>query len=187
MRIRVSRRTLRLIGRGGGWFAMTCGLTVGLYLIGATVTPHTLGQRPILYSPAVRAALDYRSRVEAWLIIIDQIDRGLTRLIDETAGDRNGDLYDQSGRAAETIDRSMRLAQDTTLVSAPTALADLRQQMIAAGLAYVAASQAVSMLINAPTLESRAAAQAALATARQALEIVRSSRWFAQPAAEAAP
>lgn len=187
MRIRVSRRTLRLIGRGGGWVAMVCGLTVGLYLIGATVTPHTLEQRPILYSPAVRAALDYRSRVEAWLIIIDQIDRGLTRLIDETAGDRNGDLYDQSGRAAETIDRSMRLAQDTTLVSAPTALADLRQQMIAAGLAYVAASQAVSMLINAPTPESRAAAQAALATARQALEIVLSSRWFAQPAAEAAP
>ena len=187
MRIRVSRRTLRLVGRGGWWVTMVCGLTVGLYLIGANVTPRTLGQRPILYSPAVRAALDYRSRVEAWLITIDQIDRGLTRLIDETAGDRNGDLYDQSGRAAETIDRSMRLAQDTTLVSAPTALADLRQQMIAAGLAYVATGQAVSIHINAPTPESRAAAQAALATARQALEIVRSRRWFAQPAAEASP
>lgn len=187
MKIRVSRRTLRLIGRGGWWVVMACGLTVGVYLIGVNITPRTLGQRPILYSPAVRATLDYRSRVEAWLITIDRVDRSLARLIDETASDRNGDLYDQSGRAAETIDQSVRLAQDTALVSAPTALADLRQQVIAAGLAYVAAGQAVSILINAPTPESRAAAQAALATARQALETVRSSRWFAQPAAEAAP
>ena len=187
MRIRVSRRTLRLIGRVGLWVAVLCGLTGGLYLIGVHITPRTVGQRPILYSPAVRAALDYRGRVEAWLITIDQFDQSLARLIDETAGDRNGDLYDQSVRSAETIDRSMRLAQDTTLVSAPTALADLRQQVIAAGLAYVAAGQAVSILINAPTPESRAAAQADLATARQTLEMVRSSRWFAQPVAVAIP
>ena len=86
-------------------------------------------------------------------------------------------------RAEETIDRSVRLAQDTTLVSAPTALADLRQQVIAASLAYVTAGQAVSVLINAPTVDNQAAAKAALLVAREALAMVRSSRWFTPPVA----
>jgi hypothetical protein len=182
MILRFSRRKLRLIGRVFFWLAVIgCG-TIGVYVIGLNITPRTVRQRPILYSPAVRAALVYRSQVEAWLITLDRFDRNLAQLIDETAADRNGEIYDQSVRAAETIDRSVRLAQDTTLVSAPTALADLKQHMIAAGLAYVEAGRAVAILINAPTPESRAAAEAALASARQTVKMVRSSRWFTEPA-----
>jgi hypothetical protein len=183
MRISISLRRVRRIARWGLLVVLLGGLTFGLYLLGERVTPRTLGQRPILYSPAVRAALDYRGRVEAWLIAIDQIDRSLARLIDETLNTQTGDLYDQSVRAAEMIDRSIRLAQDTTLVAAPSALVDLRQQVIAVGAAYVAAGQAVSILINAPTPASRTGAQSALAAARQTLDIVQSSRWFAQPVA----
>lgn len=183
MNVRMSRRKLRLFGYGVSTVLAVLGATVGLYVVGLQITPRTVAQRPILYSPAVRAALDYRSRVGAWLITLDQIDRSLARLIDETSGERYGDLYDQSVRAEETIDRSVRLAQDTTLVSAPTALADLRQQVIAASLAYVTAGQAVSVLINAPTVDNQAAAKAALLVAREALATVRSSRWFTPPVA----
>lgn len=183
MRLRISRRKLRLFGCAVWAVLAVFGMTAGLYIIGLQITPRTVAQHPILYSPAVRAALEYRGRVAAWLIALDQIDRSLAHLINETSGERNGDLYDQSARAEETIDRSVRLAQDTTLLSAPTALADLRQQVIAASLAYVAAGQAVSVLINAPTVDNRTAAEDALQTARTALALVRSSRWFTQPVA----
>ncbi len=181
MRLRLSRRKLRLLGYGALALLAVLGVTIGLYGLGLHITPRTVAQRPILYSPAVRAALDYRSRVSEWLVALDQIDHNLARLIDETSGERNGDLYDQSVRAEETIDGSVRLAQDTTLVSAPTALADLRQQVIAASLTYVTAGRATSILINAPTVENRAAAGVTLLTAREVLATVRSSRWFTQP------
>ena len=187
MNLRISRRTLRLISRSLLGVFFLCGVTMGVYLVGLQITPRTVGQRPILYSPAVRAAIDYRTHVAAWLSTIDQIDRQVARLIDETSSERNGDLYDQSVRVEELIDQSVRLAQDTTLISAPAALSDLRQQVIAVSLTYVTAGQAVSILINAPTGESRSAAQAALAAARQALETVHSSRWFTQPTAKVMP
>lgn len=178
MSIRISRRRLRQFGYGVLAILVTLGVTLGLYAIGLQITPRTVAQRPILYSPAVRAALEYRGRVADWLMTLDQIDRNLARLIAETSGERNGDLYDQSVRAEETIDRCVRLAQDTALVSAPTALADLRQQVIAVSLTYVTAGQAVSILINAPTVENRTAAEASVQDAREALATVRSSRWF---------
>ncbi len=63
--LRVSRPTLRRMARSLALFVALLAATAGVYVIGLRITPRTERQRPILYSPAVRAALDYRSRAIA--------------------------------------------------------------------------------------------------------------------------
>ena len=60
MEFRISRRTLRRVARWLGGIGAVLAVTIGLYALGLSLTPRTDRGRPILYSPAVRAALTYQ-------------------------------------------------------------------------------------------------------------------------------
>jgi hypothetical protein len=173
MNIRVSRRTLRWIKRITLGLIVIGATTAGLYLVGYSITPRTAEGRPILFSPAVRAAEMYRAHVVDWAARLDQIDRGLDQLLNGSA-----DLYEQSMQAESAIDQILRLSQEVDLTSAPTALAELRQATTQMSLAYLTAAQTAAAMINAPTVENRQTAQQSLDEARQALTVVRQSRWL---------
>jgi hypothetical protein len=173
MRIRVSRRALRQLLRWA--MALTVGLavTAGFFCVGRAVTPRTADGRPILYSPAVRAAGEYRARVVEWVGRFEQIDQALTSLL---AG--GTDLYEQNAQAGTAIDQATLLAQDIELTAVPAALADLRQTASRVSLQYLGAAQAAAALVNAPTPENRQAAQQVLAVAQQDFGALRQSRWL---------
>ncbi len=102
--------------------------------------------------------------------------------MERLSGDSAADLYAQNTDAEDAIARSTRVAQETTLVNAPSMLAELRHQMMTVSLAYVEAAQAAAAMINAPTPDSRATALDALEAARNILAEVQSSRWVSRPA-----
>jgi hypothetical protein len=174
MRIRVSRRKLRLIGQMVLWVAVLCGLTGGLYLIGVNITPRTVGQRPILYSPAVRAAVTYQSRVMGWLADLRQIDQVLDQLVTNSTTD----LYTQSARADEALGQVLQIAQAVAVQMAPTSLAEVQRQMTAISLAYHQAAQQAAAFVAAPTPERSAAATEVLQQARDLAHTLEESRWF---------
>ena len=173
MNIRVSRRTLRWIKRIALGLIVIGAMTVGLYLLGHSITPRTAEGRPILFSPAVRAAEMYRAHVVDWVARLDQIDRNLVQLLEDGA-----DLYEQSMQAESAIDQVLRLSQEVDLTSAPTALAELRQAVTQMSLAYLTAAQTAAAMVNAPTVENRQTALQSLDKARQTLVVVKQSRWL---------
>ena len=173
MNIRVSRRTLRWIKRVTLGLIVIGIVTVGLYLLGRSITPRTAEGRPILFSPAVRAAETYRAQVMVWVVQFEQLNGSLAGLLDTT-----GDLYEQSARVNSALEQALKLAQDIELISAPTALAELRQMVRSIGQDYLAAAQAVATLINAPTPENQQAAAQTLEQAHQSLLVLQDNRWF---------
>lgn len=176
MNIRVSRRTLRWIKRIALGLVVIVVATAGLYVLGRSITPRTATGRPILFSPAVRAAETYRAQVEAWAVQFDQLSGELANLLDT-----GGDLYEQSIRANAALEQALRLAQETELTSSPVALAELRQMARQAGRDYVSAAQAVAALINAPTQARLVAAVQLIDQAQNALVVVERSRWLMAP------
>ena len=173
MNIRVSRRTLHWFKRTMLSLIIIASATFGLYLLGRSITPRTAEGRPILFSPAVRAAEIYRGQVMAWVAQFEQLNGSLAGLLDTT-----GDLYEQSTGINSVLEQALRLAQDIELISAPTALAELRQMVKSIGQDYLAAAQAVAALINAPTPENQQAAAQAIEQARQSLTALQHNRWL---------
>lgn len=173
MNIRVSRRTLRRVKRITLSLIVVLTATFGLFALGRSITPRAATGKPILYSPAVRAAETYRAQVAAWVAQFEQLNGSLTGLMDA-----DGDLYEQSGWANSAIELALRLAQEIELTSAPTALAELRQMVLPISRDYLAAAQAVAALINAPTPENQQAAAQTIEQARQSLVVLQHNRWL---------
>jgi hypothetical protein len=173
MNIRVSRRTLRWIKRITLTLILVLAATLGLFALGRSITPRTAEGRPILFSPAVRAAEMYRAHVVDWVARLDQIDRNLAQLLEDGA-----DLYEQSIQAESAIDQILRLGQEVDLTSAPTALAELRQATTQMSWAYLTAAQTAAAMVNAPAVENQQIALQSLDKARLTLAVVKQSRWL---------
>jgi hypothetical protein len=174
MEFQISRRTLRRMTRGLAIVGAVLAVTVGLYAIGLRLTPRTERGRPILYSPAVRAAVAYQSHVMGWLTDLRQIDGVLEQLVTNSTTD----LYTQSARADEALGRVLQIAQAVAVQMAPTSLAEVQRQMTAISLAYHQAAQQAAAFVAAPTPDRLNAATADLAQARDLAHTLESSRWF---------
>jgi hypothetical protein len=174
MELRISRRTLRRVTRGLLVMSAVLAVTVGLYAIGLRLTPRTERGRPILYSPAVRAAVTYQSRVTGWLADLRQIDQVLDQLVTNSTTD----LYTQSARADESLGQVLQIAQAVAVQMAPTSLAEVQRQMTAISLAYHQAAQQAAAFVAAPTPERLNAATADLQQARALAHTLENSRWF---------
>jgi hypothetical protein len=174
MELRISRRTLRRMTRGLAIVGAVLAVTVGLYAIGLRLTPRTERGRPILYSPAVRAAVAYQSHVMGWLTDLRQIDDVLEQLVTNSTTD----LYTQSARADEALGRVLQIAQAVAVQMAPTSLAEVQRQMTAISLAYHQAAQQAAAFVAAPTPDRLAGATADLQQARDLAHTLESSRWF---------
>lgn len=174
MEFRVSRRTLKRVARWLGGLGAVLAVTIGLYALGLSLTPRTDRGRPILYSPAMRAALAYQSRVTGWLAELRQIDPVLDQLVTNSTTD----LYTQSTRADESLGRVLQIAQAVAIQIAPTSLAEVQRQMTSISLAYHQAAQQAAAFVAAPTPERSAAATEVLQQARDLARTLEESRWF---------
>ena len=174
MELRISRRTLRRVMRGLIVMGTVLAVTAGLYAIGLRLTPRTERGRPILYSPAVRAAVAYQSCVMGWLADLRQIDQVLDQLVTNSTTD----LYTQSARADEALGQVLQIAQAVAVQLAPTSLAEVQRQMTAISLAYHQAAQQAAAFVAAPTPERLNAATSDLAQARDLARTLENSRWF---------
>ena len=174
MELRISRRTLRRVMRGLIVMSAVLAVTAGLYAIGLRLTPRTDRGRPILYSPAVRAAMAYQSRVMGWLADLQQIDQVLDQLVTNSTTD----LYTQSARADEALGRVLQIAQAVAVQIAPTSLAEVQRQMTAISLAYHQAAQQVAAFVAAPTPDRLSVALNNLEQARTLMTALEQGRWF---------
>lgn len=174
MEIQVSRRTLRRLRRVLIGFGLGLALTVGLYGLGLSVSPRTERGRPVLYSPAVRAAVQYQRRVAGWLQELSQISDTLERLLTETGTD----LYTQNTQAEAVLGQTLQIAQAVAVQSAPAALSTVARQMTDISLAHYQAAQAVAAFVAAPADDQFAQAAQAVAQARRLADALAANRWL---------
>lgn len=173
MVIRISRRVVRV--------ALTVifvvGALAGLYALGRALTPRDSAGRPVLLSPSVWAAEQYRRTVLGWLDGWRRIDAGLEELLDETDLTDPVALYRASDRAQRLVADAADLVQRATYTPAPVALAGVRDRAVAAAEGYWKAATACARWVGAPEEKARQEARAALESARQARRELESSRW----------
>lgn len=174
MEVRISRRKLGRVARWSGSIGVVLALTLGLYTVGADLTPRTDRGRPILYSPTVRAALTYQARVTGWLADLRQVDGTLDQLVSNSTTD----LYTQSSRADEALGQVLWVAQAAAVQIAPTALAEVQRQMVDISLAYHQAAQQVAAFVTAPTPDRLSVALNNLEQARTLMTALEQGRWF---------
>ncbi len=173
MELRISRRTLTRLVRVVGSLGLLMSITLGLYGLGLSVSPRTEHGRPVLYSPAVRAAVTYQRRVADWLKELDQIGDTLNRLLTDTSAD----LYSQNSQAEAMLGQTLQIAQAVAGQSAPTALATVASQMTDVSLVYYQAAQSVAAFVAAPSDDQLAAAVNAVDQARGLAQALAENRW----------
>jgi hypothetical protein len=177
IRLRVSRRALRIVG----WAVLALVVVAGLYGLGSAVTLRDAGGNPLVLSPSLRAAERYRARAQEWTAELVEIDRRLTGLL---AGDTTTDpteLYAQGQEIQEIGERAASLAQETQVAEVPVALVGLREQAQAAANAYLEAALLAARWLSAPTEAGRTAALEVLLQARALRVELEESRWLQTP------
>ena len=177
IRLRISRRVLRIVG----WLALVLALATGLYRLGAAVTPRNDAGRPLILSPSLRATETYRARVRKWTVRMVEVDRGLTALL---AGDALVDpteLHAQSQEMREIGEEAASLAQAANATDAPVALVGLREGSQFAAAAYLEASLATARWLSGPSEAGRSEALEKLAQARSLRVELEGSRWLKTP------
>lgn len=173
MELQLSRRTLKRVLRVLGSLGLLTAITLGVYGVGFNVSPRTEQGRPVLYSPAVRAAVTYQRRVAGWLTELDQIGDALNRLLT----DMSADLYSQNSQAEAALGQTLQIAQAVAVQSAPTALTTVASQMTDVSLIYYQAAQSVAAFVAAPSDDRLALAVAAVDRARGLAQALVGNRW----------
>lgn len=160
-----------------GLLAAGCLVTLALTALGRLASPLTAEGRPLLYTPAVRAAELYRSETAGWAGATDRLLERVGSLLAAPAQDPY--------RLAETMDGILsdagQLAELASARRAPPALAGLQNLCESAAGLTLAAATAAARWSAVPTADNMAAAQTALQGARQELERITASPWLEQP------
>jgi hypothetical protein len=174
MRIRISRRTLRWVGR----ILAILAVLAGLYFLGDYLTPRDAEGRPLILSPSVRAAETYRRAILRWVEEREAIDKGVESLLFQGEVTDPGQLYDLSHAIQVLVEQAADVARDTIYTSAPPALIGLREQVQATAEAYFIATQDAALWVGAPQEENLRAALEMLQQARELREELEASRWL---------
>lgn len=148
MRLTVSRRTVRRIGRGLLGLLFLAGSLVGLYYLGRAVTPPSAtGALPAIYSPSVQRTEQYRRQVTDWLIALQALDREIVTLL---TGNRL-DMYAIATRAQTQLEAAEQLSQAISLTYPPASLTSLRDALQAAADQYWTAAVQLNRWVGEPT------------------------------------
>lgn len=174
MRLRLSKRWLRRLAAA----VLTIAALAGLYFLGKDLSPRDAGGRPLIYSPSVRAAENYRRRAQGWAEELAVLDQRLAALLRAGEITDAAQLYELSDEAEGLVDRATDVAQDVAFTPAPTAMAGLAQQSEQAASAYLEAALAAARWVGAPQRDSLRAALEALRAARAARADLEASQWI---------
>lgn len=174
IRIRIPRRLLR---RSAAVVALlaSAGCCYGL---GLRSTPRDAAGRPLLLSPSVYRAEQYRRAVLEWMSGMEAVDRTLTGLLADGGCTDPACLYALGRQVEDAVGKAHSIAQSAVFASPPPALADLSERVQAAAEAHLAAAQATARWVGAPEPENRRAALEALRTARGLRFELQRSAWL---------
>lgn len=175
IRLRISRRTLRIL-TGTAVALVAVG---GLYGWGTAVTPRDAEGNPLLLSPSLRAAEQYRRRATRWAEQMATIDEGLTALLSEEEAADPAGLYAQSEEVQQLGEQAAGLTQEVTTAQVPVALVGLREQAQAASDLYLESAVLTVRWLSAPSRTSRREAIETLRTARALRVELETSPWLA--------
>lgn len=141
--------------------------------LGFSVSPRSEAGRPVLLVPAVRAVEHYRRLASNWVLEW----RALNVQLDGVMNGEGGLLY-RSQSAERTFDHAIALARQVDAADTPASLIGLRDQLVATAQAFVQASLQSIRWVSAPSPESRAAADQAIARAERLLGTLESNEWI---------
>jgi len=173
--VRISRRTLRVLS----WTAVSVAIIGGLYILGTAVTPVDAESRPLVLSPSLRTAEKYRTRTEAWVVAMAQIDKELTDLLSADVTTGAAELYAQSQRMQRIGEDAAALVQTISVAESPVAMVGLYEQAREAAQAYLDTALSTAYWVGAPSTDSRREALEMLRIARALRVTLENSPWLA--------
>lgn len=191
MRIRLSRRILKRVGKISGMLSLVLAASLGLHTLGRAVTPvPEADQLPVLYAPAVRRTEQYRRQAQAYLADLVEIDRVLAQVVRHP----ERDVYALSRTAEVGLRTARRVDQAVSLDYPPSTLVSLQRGLQTATTGYLEAAITINTWVGEPTEEHYLTALEALRLARMAYQTVEANPWLARspttrerPAAEQEP
>ncbi len=151
-------------------------VVVALPILGSAVSPRDDEGRPVLLLPDVRAVELYRRQVMGWASNWAGVEETLNEVL---SGDET-QLLALSRKAQRAFEQSVALARDVDASESPPALIGLRDLTTQIAAEHVEASIAVARWLSAPSAENRAAAEEAVAVARNSLAALRSNEWVSE-------
>lgn len=173
MHIRISRKALYwTLG------TLTALGLVACYFLGDYVTPRDAEGRPLIYSPSVRSAEQYRRSVRRWVDDLAEIDARLEALLGEKDVGDPAQLYTLSTRAERLVKDTAVIVQDVEFTAAPPSLVGLHHQAQITADTYFAAAQDAALWVGAPQDENWRIAIETLEEARYLWEQLISIRWL---------
>ena len=174
IKLRLTRKMLHIIV----WCVSTVALTVVLYSVGAWVTPRDGASRPMIWTPSLRAAEQYRSQAYEWVNDMTGIDRRLTEILSGETSTEPTELYIQ-GQEMQTIgEKATVLVQQIETVQVPVSLVGLRERAQAAANTYLETALVTARWLNAPSDVEHQSAVETLHTARAMRITLEESQWL---------
>ena len=144
-------------------------------LLGAAVSPYDAAGDPVLLTGDMLATREYRLRAAGWRDALRGLYLELYALL-ETGG---GDLYGDAAAASDAVGRARALAEAVAVApEPPPAMAGLYEDAGAAAGALLDAARLAALWVGSPTADARAAAESALAGARERLVTLEGNAWL---------
>ena len=109
--------------------------------VGYFASPRAKDGRPVLLMPDVKAVEDYRRAASGWSASWRELDGQMHGVMD---AESNSELLVMSRAAQRAFERAVELARSVDSTETPAPLIGLRDQAVAASLAYMDASVAVA-------------------------------------------
>ena len=166
MEIEVSRRLL------GSGFVML--LILGPLLTGMHASPLTDEGRPLLLTPRLARLNAYQQEVQTWVHTFQQIDEGLSALLEDDQADlfaqneRLNGYYQQMILTVETLDRT----------PVPATLEPLHDLLMNTAEAYLEATLLAARWISEPDPGNFQTAQSALTASAELLQRLYANPWI---------
>lgn len=166
MEIEVSRRLL-----GSGFVLL---LILGPLLAGMHASPLTDNGRPLLLTPRLARLNGYQQEVQTWVHTFQQIDEGLSALLEDDQADlfaqneRLNGYYQQMILTVETLDRT----------PVPATLEPLHDLMLNTAQAYLESTLLAARWISEPAPGNSQAAQSALTASAELLQRLYANPWI---------
>lgn len=165
----LKRRWLDLLAK----IALLTLVILACWSLGRSISPHTIENGPVLFTPATRGVIQYREQVRAWVEILASMETEMSALLDKPPTDP----YELANRVNILLAESEQLQEVIIASPSPDALVGLRELCELAGLAHQDAAAAIGRWAGAPSTDNHLAAQDAVDVAQETLGVLNQSPW----------
>lgn len=146
------------------------------WLVGHQISPSTPAGRPFLFTPAIRAVIQYRQHAAQWTAVMLDLDQDMGNLLEKPLNDP----YELSSRVDIILAKSIRLSELIKSTPAPAALMGLQEMCDIAAAAHVAAAEAIGRWAGAPSTDNLYVAIDVLTNAEETVTELYQSPWLTQ-------